>query len=91
MLVLSRKLDESIKIGNDIKITILRVKGNTIRIGIDAPSDVRVIRSELKAHLENSDPSVRIQDAIALQDSVGVHEQGQDEGAATVTAIGRFE
>ena len=53
MLVLSRKLDESIKIGNDIKITILRVKGNTIRIGIDAPSDVRVIRSELKAMAED--------------------------------------
>ncbi|MGV3485907.1 MAG: carbon storage regulator CsrA [Planctomycetaceae bacterium] len=52
MLVLSRKLDESIKIGNDIKITILRIKGNTIRIGIDAPSDVRVIRSELKAMAE---------------------------------------
>ena len=56
MLVLSRKLDESIKIGNDIKITILRVKGNTIRIGIDAPSDVRVIRSELRSHdLESSE------------------------------------
>ncbi len=48
MLVLSRKLDESIHIGGDIKITILRVKGNTIRLGIEAPRDVRVVRSELK-------------------------------------------
>lgn len=48
MLVLTRKLDESLRIGDDIKITVLRVKGNTVRIGIEAPRDVRVIRSELK-------------------------------------------
>lgn len=47
MLVLTRKLDESIRIGDDIKITILRIKGNTIRLGIEAPRDVRVVRSEL--------------------------------------------
>ncbi len=48
MLVLTRKLDESIQLGNDIKITVLRIKGNTVRIGIEAPRDVRVIRSELE-------------------------------------------
>ncbi len=47
MLVLTRKLDESIQIGDDIKITILRVKGNTVRIGIEAPREVRVVRDEL--------------------------------------------
>jgi len=47
MLVLTRKLNESLRIGDDIKITVLRVKGNTVRIGIEAPRDVRVVRSEL--------------------------------------------
>ena len=47
MLVLTRKLDEAIRIGDDSKITVLRVKGNTIRIGIEAPRDVRVVRDEL--------------------------------------------
>ena len=47
MLVLTRKLDEAIQIGDDIKITILRVKGNTVRIGIEAPREVRVVRDEL--------------------------------------------
>jgi carbon storage regulator CsrA len=51
MLVLTRKLDESIRIGDDIKITILRIKGNTIRLGIEAPRDVRVVRSELNVVL----------------------------------------
>lgn len=50
MLVLTRKLDESIRIGDDIRITVLRVKGNTVRVGIEAPKHVRVIREELQAH-----------------------------------------
>jgi carbon storage regulator CsrA len=47
MLVLTRKLDEQILIGDDIKITVLRVRGNSIRIGIEAPRSTRVIRGEL--------------------------------------------
>lgn len=47
MLVLTRKLQEKICIGNDITVTILRVKGQQVRIGIEAPRDVRVIRGEL--------------------------------------------
>lgn len=48
MLVLTRKLDEAIQIGDDIKITVLRVKGNTVRIGIEAPKSIRVVRDELE-------------------------------------------
>jgi len=47
MLVLSRKQQEQIKIGDQITVTIGRVKGNTVRVGIEAPRDVRVIRGEL--------------------------------------------
>lgn len=47
MLVLTRKSQEKIQIGENITITILRVKGQAVRVGIDAPRDVRVIRSEL--------------------------------------------
>lgn len=47
MLVLTRKLQEKICIGNDITVTILRVKGQQVRIGIEAPRDIRVIRGEL--------------------------------------------
>lgn len=49
MLVLTRKAQERILIGDNIKVTILRVKGNAVRVGIDAPSDVRVVRGELGA------------------------------------------
>ena len=47
MLVLTRKLQERVQIGDNITISILRVKGNSVRIGIEAPKDVRVVRAEL--------------------------------------------
>jgi carbon storage regulator CsrA len=50
MLVLTRKLDEAVRIGEDIKITVIRVKGNTVRLGIEAPRSVRVVRDELDKH-----------------------------------------
>jgi len=47
MLVLTRKATEQIQIGENVVITILRVKGQSVRIGIEAPRDVRVMRAEL--------------------------------------------
>lgn len=47
MLVLTRKLQQQIKIGDNIVLTILKVKGQTVRVGIEAPRDVHVVRSEL--------------------------------------------
>ena len=48
MLVLSRSSGESLFIGDNIKITVLRVNGRKVKIGIEAPKDVIVLRSELK-------------------------------------------
>ncbi|MFY9115410.1 MAG: carbon storage regulator CsrA [Dethiobacteria bacterium] len=47
MLVLTRKLGESIMIGGDIKITLVAVDGGAVRIGIEAPATVAVYRQEL--------------------------------------------
>jgi carbon storage regulator len=47
MLILTRKLGESIAIGDDIKITFLEVKGKQLRIGIEAPKHVPVHRNEV--------------------------------------------
>jgi len=47
MLVLSRKAMQSVTIGSDVKITVIRVEGNQVRIGIEAPNDVRILRGEL--------------------------------------------
>lgn len=47
MLVLSRKSGEEIQIGDDITLTIVSVKGKRVRIGIEAPSDCRIVRGEI--------------------------------------------
>ena len=46
MLVLTRKQQERIHIGENVTITVVRIKGNTVRVGIEAPRDVRVMRGE---------------------------------------------
>ncbi|MCH1554241.1 MAG: carbon storage regulator CsrA [Luminiphilus sp.] len=47
MLILTRRIDESLVIGDDVTITILGIKGNQVRIGVAAPKDVAVHREEL--------------------------------------------
>jgi len=64
MLVLTRKSGEKIHIGSGITITVVEVKGNKIRLGIDAPEDVPIFRAELHNLLarigtEPADPASR--------------------------------
>ena len=47
MLVLSRKTTQQIKIGDRITITVLKVRGQAVQIGIEAPREIKVLRSEL--------------------------------------------
>lgn len=47
MLVLTRTLNENIWIGNDVRLTILDVRGRSVRIGIEAPKEVIILREEL--------------------------------------------
>lgn len=52
MLVLSRKVDESIDIDGRIKVMVKKISGNRVTLGIDAPADVTILRSELREHVE---------------------------------------
>jgi len=47
MLVLSRKINETILIGDDVKVTLLAVEGDKIKLGIDAPKHIKIFREEL--------------------------------------------
>ena len=51
MLVLTRKQNEGILIGSDITVTVINIDGDKIRLGIEAPKTVRVIREELTAEI----------------------------------------
>jgi carbon storage regulator len=53
MLVLTRRTNESLIIGHDIVITVLEIRGDTVRIGVKAPREVSVHREEIYAKLRN--------------------------------------
>ncbi|UXY55365.1 carbon storage regulator CsrA [Pseudomonas tohonis] len=55
MLLLSRRIGETIEIGEDIKITIAGIHGNQVRIGIDAPRDVPVHREEIAQRIRDEE------------------------------------
>ena len=55
MLVLTRKINQSIMIGDEIEITVLSVSGEKVRIGIEAPRDISVFRQEVLDNMEEAD------------------------------------
>jgi carbon storage regulator len=59
MLVLSRKPSQAIQIGDNIKVTIVEIKGNQIKVAIEAPSSVRILRSELCEFWVDEDPTAK--------------------------------
>lgn len=52
MLILTRRVGETLMIGNNVTVTVLAVKGNQVRIGIDAPKDLQVHREEIYERLQ---------------------------------------
>jgi len=73
MLILARKIDEKIKIGNDITITIISVQGDQVKIGVEAPKNVKVFRQE-------------VFDAIQEENKLALASPSQDDSAVTALA-----
>jgi carbon storage regulator len=76
MLVLSRKVGQEIVIGDNVRITITKVSGNRVTLGVDAPNDVRILRGELEPiarSFEEDQEPIResvLRQTVALMDEV---------------------
>jgi carbon storage regulator len=84
MLVLSRRLGESLVIGDDIVISVLEVKGDVVRIGVDAPRSVQVRRKELLEEVAATNQSAASPTPAAvagLSRLVGSAKTGSDDRA----------
>jgi len=57
MLVLSRKEGERIRVGDSVLVTVVRLAGDKVRIGIEAPGNVSVLRDELEPHIAPALPA----------------------------------
>jgi carbon storage regulator CsrA len=80
MLVLTRKNQEQIRIGDNITISILKVKGNSVRVGIEAPRDIRVIRGELPTFEAMEEFDVEFEQAAPAEAN---SESGDEETAVS--------
>lgn len=89
MLVLSRRLGESLVIGDDIVISVLEVKGDVVRIGVDAPRSVQVRRKELLEEVAATNQSAASPTPTAvagLSRIVGHRKSGSGAQATTPQA-----
>ena len=79
MLVLTRKTDESITIGNQVTISILEVKGNQVKLGIKAPKDIPINRTELYEKImgENIKASQAPDDLDLCMELIDKEEKGK--------------
>lgn len=84
VLVLTRKVQQQLVIGDQIRITVVRIKGNTVRLGIEAPRAMRVVRAELPRESEPSPPDAGPRLAAHIDGWKGTTEE---EGCPTTPLV----
>jgi len=82
MLILTRRVGEAVMIGEAVTVTVLGVKGNQVRIGIDAPKDVAVHREEIFERIRRGQFGDGAADANAADAGGGESSPGEAEGDA---------
>ena len=76
MLVLTRKQQQQIQIGDNITLTILKVKGQSVRVGVEAPRGVRILRGELVA-------SADLAEEAPLESTAAAQDDGASSAAGS--------
>jgi carbon storage regulator len=71
MLVLTRKLGEVIRVGDAVTVRVLEVKGNQVRLGVEAPMEVRIYREEVYRAIRKENEEAAVREAGGLESAEG--------------------
>lgn len=78
MLILTRKVGETLMIGDEVTVTVLGVKGNQVRLGVNAPKEVAVHREEIYERIRNEQESDSESSASDNENDVTAHELAEE-------------
>jgi carbon storage regulator len=78
MLVLTRKVGERIRIGDDVTVQVLEVRGGQVRLGLAAPAEIRIFREEVFLAIAGQNEGARLTDQTRLADAAAVWEAYAD-------------
>jgi carbon storage regulator len=79
MLVLTRKLGEVIRVGDTVTVRILEVKGNQVRLGVDAPADVRIYREEVYRAIRRENEEAALRETGSLDEASTAWESRREK------------
>lgn len=79
MLVLTRKLGEVIRVGDTVTVRVLEVKGNQVRLGIEAPQEVRIYREEVYRAIRKANEEAAVREPGSIEDVRAEWENQRDE------------
>lgn len=77
MLILSRKTNQKILIGDDIELTIIEIRGDQVKVGVNAPPTVKVFREEIYQEIQNENKAALVKDGMPILPNLYLKEKNK--------------